>query len=161
MKLDGMTLIALAFNLALICGAIAQATKFCLAWYFAFHFVKKFKTPARAHASARLVPHKPLILPQAFTQTTSRVTHEPLCLRPGRCPIGLLLGTLHGPSTLASQQGLPLPGPAASRRRHASVHHRQHPACPLAHAPARDVHPLPRAGLTAHLSSGGTRCGVR
>ena len=43
MKLDGMTLILLAFNLAVICGAIARATKFCLAWYFAFHFVKKFK----------------------------------------------------------------------------------------------------------------------
>ena len=40
---DGIAIILIVFNLAVIFGAIARAIKFCLAWYFAFHFVKKFK----------------------------------------------------------------------------------------------------------------------
>ena len=43
MQLDGITLIMLLFNVALICAAIVSVIKFSLAWYFAFHFVKKFK----------------------------------------------------------------------------------------------------------------------
>ena len=36
------------FFIALICTVIGKSIKFCLAWYFAFHFAKKFR---------RLPPH--------------------------------------------------------------------------------------------------------
>ena len=36
------------FIIALIGGSIIRSIKFCLAWYFAFHFAKKFR---------RLPPH--------------------------------------------------------------------------------------------------------
>ena len=36
------------FIIALIGGSIIRSVKFCLAWYFAFHFAKKFR---------RLPPH--------------------------------------------------------------------------------------------------------
>ena len=100
MKLDGMTLILLAFNHRGHLRRDRSSHKILPGLVLCLPLRQEIQTPARAHASARLVPHKPLILPQAFTQTTSRVTHEPLCLRPGRCPFGLLLGTLPRPQHL-------------------------------------------------------------
>ena len=43
MKLNIATFLLLILNAALIFSAIAKITQFCVAWYFAFHFVKKFK----------------------------------------------------------------------------------------------------------------------
>ena len=43
MKLNFVTVFLLILNAAVIFGAIAKATQFFVAWYFAFHFVKKFK----------------------------------------------------------------------------------------------------------------------
>ena len=43
MRLGPGTLFMGVMIFSILCHALYAAVKFCLAWYFAFHFVKRFK----------------------------------------------------------------------------------------------------------------------